>query len=171
VKEGQSYVAFVVAGYQEWYNKNLPNVLQSGYDDRVLTLCKSPPSNLINKEPTSEDDVTNSFCKSKKGWLVNSHEALCYGCHDPWCLLHNDRKRLKGIIATIGTCFRSTQKQKRYRCYRDAVVNKRGGLGYQERKHTDWCFENAVGIAFPDESFTGYKEVSREMANEFSSEF
>ena len=103
VKEGQSYVAFVVAGYYEWYNKNLPNVLQSGYDDMVLTLCKSPPSNIINREPTSEDDVTNLFCKSKKGWLVKSHEAQCYGCGDPWCLLHNDRKRLKGVITTIGT--------------------------------------------------------------------
>ena len=171
MKEGQLYVAFVVAGYYEWYNKNLPNVLQSGYDDMVLTLCKSPPSNIINREPTSEDDVTNLFCKSKKGWLVKSHEAQCYGCGDPWCLLHNDRKRLKGVITTIGTWFRSTPKQKRYRCYSDAVANKWGVLGYQQRKYTGWCFENAVGIVFPDESFTGYKEVSTEMEIEFFSVF
>ena len=75
------------------------------------------------------------------------------------------------MIATIGECFRSTPKQKRFKCYRDAVAKRWGVLGYQQRKSTGWCFENAVGVAFPDESFTGYMEVSREMSFEFTGEF
>ena len=136
VKECQSFVTLVVVGFYEWYNKNTPNVLQSSYYDKVLTLCKPPPSEFVNTEPTFEDDITRFFYKTRKGWLLKSHEGPCYGCGDPWCLLHNDRKEMKRMITAIGECFRSTQKQKRFRCYRDAVAREWVVLGYQQRKHT-----------------------------------
>ena len=94
-KEGQSFVTFVVAGYYEWYNKNTPNVLQSHYDDDLLTMFLLPPTDLKNEEVFDEDDVTRFFTKTDRGWLVKSHEAPCYGCGDPWCLLHNDRRNFK----------------------------------------------------------------------------
>ena len=32
-------VSFVVSGEYEWYNKNVPNVLQSNYNKKNLTVC------------------------------------------------------------------------------------------------------------------------------------
>ena len=75
------------------------------------------------------------------------------------------------MINAIGECFMSSQKQKRFRCYRDAVARKWEVLGYQQRMHTGWCFENTVGVAFPDESFTDYRAVTRNIATDFNSEF
>jgi len=66
VKEGQSFVTFVVAGFFEWYNKNTPNVLQISYNDNVLTLCKLPPNEFVNTEPTSEDDITQKIINQER---------------------------------------------------------------------------------------------------------
>lgn len=35
-------------------------------------------------------------------------------------------------------------------------------LGYQQRKMTGWYFETATRVAFPDVTFTGFKEYMDE---------
>ena len=43
-----------------------------------------------------------------------------------------------------------TMKQKRYRCYRDAVSIKWGALGHASRKRVGWCWLTKVRVAFPE---------------------
>ena len=65
----------------------------------------------------------------------------------------------KEMIETLKTNRRMTTKQRRYRCYCDAISIKWGALGHACCKRVGWCWENKVRVAFPDKvgSYTGYK--------------
>ena len=52
---------------------------------------------------------------------------------------------------------KGTPKQKRFRCYRDAISKRWGYLGWQKRKRCGWCFENLVRCELPSKIFTGFK--------------
>ena len=157
IKDDESFISFVVSGEYEWYDKNQPNVLQSTYRHRYLTLCSHPPKNMVDTVPFGEDDFTKWFTKTLDGWRVKVFEAPCYGCGSPWCMLDHDRVSLKRMIAQVQAGTKGSQKQKRFRCYRDAISKRWGFLGMQQRKRCGWCFENAVRSSIPSEVFTGFK--------------
>ena len=130
----QLYVTFNIAGIYEWYDKNFPNVLQSTYNTCDMTLCSFPQKNKEEIELLCEDDFTKWFTRTDHGWRIKHHEAPCYGCGNPWCMLNENRSALKTLVNTVGKCIKTTNKQKRYRCYRDAISNRYGTLGYQQRR-------------------------------------
>ena len=153
-------VRFVVSGQYEWYDKNSPNVLLSNYKKSYLALCRRPPT-ITSEVDSLEDLVDNTrlFVQGRRGWEVRVFEDPCYGCGNPWCLYKQHRTELKEMINFLKGNRRMTMKQKRYRCYRDAVSIKWGALGHASRKRVGWCWETAVRVAFPDEvgNYTGYK--------------
>ena len=152
-------VRFVVSGEYEWYDKNVPNVLMSSYKKNHLSLISYPPMRRKDKDALDEVDVTRWFVKGRSGWEVRVFDNPCYGCGSPWCLYHQYRGELKNMIGTLKENHRMTMKQRRYRCYRDAVSLKWGALGHATRKRAGWCWENVVHVAFPEESgnYTGFK--------------
>ena len=162
--EGEAFVSFVIAGDYEWLDKNGPNMLQSRYHHKTLMYMADAPADMTEREGLNEDDFTRWFERTSKGWRVKLHEDPCYGCGSPWCLVHEDRKGVKNLIADIGACTRSTPNAKRYRCYREVIARKYGVLGYQQRKSTGWCFETKARKALLESSFTGFKtaETGRE---------
>jgi len=159
MKDDEVYVTCNIAGAYKWDSTNFPNVLQSTYNTGDLTLCSFPQDNLVDAEPRFDNNYTKWFTKTEEGWMIKHHDDPCYGCGNPWCMLNENRSNLKELIANIGRCKRSTNKQKRYRCYRDTIALKYGTLGYQQMQPTGWCFENAVRVSFLDLEHTGYKPV------------
>ena len=171
--EGEAFVSFVIAGHYEWLDKNGPNMLQSKYHHKTLMHMAAAPTDLTERDGLGEDDFTRWFTRTGRGWRVKHHEDPCYGCGSPWCLVHEDRKGVKKLIAEVGACTRSMPNAKRYRCYREVIARKYGVLGYQQRKSTGWCFETKAREAFPDPSFTGFKtaETDREEEAEYEELF
>ena len=160
MKECESIISWVIAGEYEWLDKNHNNVFRGKYDHSVLTLCYLPPTDLNDTEPLSEDDITRWFKKTPEGWRVREHEGPCYGCGSPWCLVQENRKAVNALIENVRTCKGTSMREKRYRCYRAAISNKYGTLGYQQRKSPGWCLQNKCRVAFPDSEFTGYQAVN-----------
>lgn len=155
MKDDEVYVTFNIAGPYEWDDKNFPSVMQSTYKTGNLTLCRFPQDKLVHAEPIFNDNYTKWFTKTDGQWKIKHHDNPCYGYGNPWCMLNENRSNLKQMIANIGRCNRSTNKQKQYRCYRDAIALTYGMMGYQQRKPTGWCVENAVRVLFPDLEHTG----------------
>ena len=157
----------MVSGEYEWYDKNEVNTLSAAYHDTLLTLCSYPPMDDDNFEPLGEDDLSRWFTKVNGLWTVKAQDTPCYGCGSPWCMLHVDREYLCRMISDVADCpYLITAREKRFRCYRDAVARKWGVLGYQQRKRVGWCFENACHKAFPEDSFTGFKLPERTEADD-----
>ena len=95
ISSNESFVTFVVSGEYEWYDRNHSNVLQSNYIHGYLTLCSYPPKDTVETVPYGEDNFTKWFEKTNTGWRVKIHDAPCYGCGSPWCMLDHDRIALK----------------------------------------------------------------------------
>ena len=160
VESDELIVRFVVSGEYEWYNKNSPNVLLSNYKKTYLALTRRPPTGTRDKDSLEDAvDDTRLFVEGGRGWEVRAFEDPCYSCGNPWCLYKQHRTELKEMINFFKNNKRMTMKQKRYRCYRDAVSIKWGALGHASRKRVGWCWETAVRVAFPDKvgNYTGYK--------------
>ena len=135
VAEGWTYVTFVVSGEYEWYDKNEVNTLSAAYHDTLLTLCSYPPVDSVNYDPITEDDLSRWFTKLNGHWIIKVQETPCYGCGSPWCMLHLDRAYLCGMISDVDSSKHLTiAREKRFRCYRNAVSRRWGVLGYQQRK-------------------------------------
>ena len=83
---------------------------------------------------------------------------MVVGVHGVFIMLK--KSELKEKLELIAGCRHSTQKQKRYWCYRDAISMKWGSLGHANRKRLGQCWENKVRVAFPDENnvYTGFKK-------------
>ena len=122
-------------------------------------MCSFPPTDFVDIEPYADDNFTKWYTKTRTGWVVKNHEVPCYGCGSPWCLYHENRQELREKIDAMARCRHSTMKQKRYRCYRDAISMKWGTLGHTNMKRVGWCWENKVKVAFADDmnTYTGFK--------------
>ena len=154
-------VKFVVCGEYEWYNKNVPNCLVSNYKESLLVLCHPPPVNVEGPDLfMSGDDSARWFKKTRTGWAVKVYEDPCYGCGSPYCLYHENRAALRMMIADFSSNERMSNKQKRYRCYRDAISMKWGTLGHVSHKRVGWCWENKCRVAFPELNgiYAGFKK-------------
>ena len=163
MNDDELVVMFVVSGEFEWYDKNSPNCLISNYRKSVLVMCHPPPLNFHGPDIFAADDESARwFSKSRSGWIVKFFEDPCYGCGSPWCMYHANRTELKQMITEAAGNKRMTNKQRRYRCYRDAVSLKWGTLGHATRKRVGWCWENKCRVAFPESTgnYTGFKRQS-----------
>ena len=161
LKEDEVIVKFVVCGEYEWYDKNVPNCLVSNYKKSLLVLCHPPPVNVVGADLfASDDDSVRWFTKSRSGWVVKVFEDPCYGCGSPYCLYHENRTALRTMLSDFLSNRRMSNKQKRYRCYRDAISMKWGTLGHASRKRVGWCWENKCRVVFPEQDgiYTGFKK-------------
>ena len=59
-----------------------------------------------------------------------------------------------------------TNNKKRFFCYHEAVKRVLKPLGWSARKPLGFCFEKAIRKAFPNETYTGYKNVRKYQTNE-----
>ena len=107
-----------------------------------------------------DDDSVRWFSKGGGGWAVKVFEDPCYGCGSPYCLYKENRVSLKNLLTEFSSNKRMTNKQKRYRCYRDAISLKWGTLGHASRKRVGWCWENKCRVTFPEKDgiYTGFKK-------------
>ena len=129
---------------------------------KLLVLCHPPPINVDGVDFFCGDDGSAKwFSKSSIGWEVKVFEDPCYGCGSPFCLYHQNRSALKTMLAEFTDNKRMSNKQKRYRCYRDAISLKWGTLGHATRKRAGWCWENKCRVSFPEPSgiYSGFKKT------------
>ena len=163
LNDDELIIKFVVSGDYEWYNKNVPNCLVSNYKKSLLVLCHPPPINVNGVDFFDrDDDSARFFSKSRSGWVVKVFEDPCYGCGSPYCLYKENRTALNTMLDEAASNNRMNNRQKRYRCYRDAISLKWGTLGHASRKRVGWCWENKCRVAFPelDGIYTGFKRNS-----------
>ena len=158
----QSLVEVIVAGEVEWYDKNVMNTIQSVfYNDDITVYCLHQGKDISTR---AENDkvLTTWFERTPTKWMFKQNDDICHWCGSPLCIWYNYRKPLKALIGEAGKCVRSSNKDKRYKCYRDAVTMCFGLLGHGNRVRTGWCFENAVRRAFPDDRnfYVGYMNTT-----------
>ena len=159
----ETNIEVVASGEYEWLNKNLPHTLTASYSNHKLKKYTGPPRTLTERVPYSEDDPIRLFTPTEEGWIVKSHEAPCYQCADPWCMLNQSRRLFKKMVATVKdeATGMEAQKELRFKCYRQAIHEKYGYLGVKERKRTGYCFERLVRESFPesDARYAGYAKL------------
>ena len=164
----QSLVTFVLSGKYEWYDKNRDHVRCGIYENRALTICAPPPTDDVKLRSEQKRGFLKWFSKTPGRWKIKTQTNPCHGCGDPWCLFKNNTDTMKKIIREAKHIPNHVpNNQKRHHCYREAA---RSLPRFQEGKHVrrflGWCYENQVRKSFPDDGYTGYKNVLNNQTHE-----
>ena len=139
-----------------------PNFLIGNYKKSKLELCHPPPVNISGDVYYQQVNKSAKwFVKNTSGWVVKVFDDPYYEYGSPWYLYHENRADYKQLLSDIGDKS-MPNKQKRYRCYHDAISMKWLTLGHASRKRLGWFWENKCRVAIPEitGNYTGFKEHS-----------
>ena len=158
--DNDSVIKIILAGRYEWIKKMEEHSCVRVYSNDKLTMIKPPPADDARLSKQEKKGFLRWFSKTPGMWKIKQHDNPCHNCASPFCIFKFHTGKLKKVIGEAKAIAKHVpNNQKRHFCYVNAAKQVWGSMGENNRRQLGWCFENAVRRAFPDDSYTGFKNV------------
>ena len=100
------------------------------------------------------------FSKTPDKWQIKQHDNPCHNCASPVCIFKFHTGKLKKVIGEAKAIAKYVPNNKKlHYCYAHTAKRVWGSMCENNHRQLGWCFENSVRRAFPDDSYTGFKNV------------